>query len=161
MLILVARFYSRAIQFPMTDDLNEITVGSLPDNVICLPYKGISRHHFSLVRKKNGWFLQDKGSTNGTRLNGTKVLESVIQAGDVIHLGIVELKVVEAEEDNLINVPKQQTPKDQTTHTDKLGSFEEQLKESLFASNKVVFPAGAIPGKSGKMLEIYQKVHLL
>src|SRR5262245_47359055 len=159
MLILVAHFFGRKIQFPMTDDLKEITVGSLPDNVICLPYKGISRHHFSLVRKKNEWFLEDKGSTNGTRLNGTKVQESVIRAGDVIHLGIVELKVLEADEENLVNVPKQQQLKDRSPHTDKIGSVEEQVKESLFASNKVVFPQGAIPGKSEKMLEIYQKVH--
>ena len=161
MLILVAHFFGRTIQFPMTDDLNEITVGTLPDNVICLPYKGISRRHFSLVRKENSWFLQDKGSTNGTRLNGMKVQESVVNAGDVIHVGIVELKLVEAEEGNLVNIPKQQTLKDRSTHTDKLSNVEGSLKESLFESNKVVFPPGTIPGKSERMMEIYQKVHLL
>ncbi len=35
------------------------------------PNKHVSRKHIEIVRKEDGWYIRDLGSTNGTTLNGT------------------------------------------------------------------------------------------
>src|SRR5262249_48405984 len=105
MLVLVADFFGRTIQFPLTDEHQEITVGSLEGNSIQLPYKGVSRRHFSLIRNEADWLLKDLGSTNGTRLNGSLVKESIIKPDDVIHAGIVEFKVRELDKQRVVQLP--------------------------------------------------------
>src|SRR5262245_43347401 len=109
MLTLVADVHGRTIQFPLTDQYNEITVGALQDNLIHLPYQAVSRRHFSLVRNGKAWLLKDLGSTNGTRLNGSLVKESNIKANDVIHAGIVEFKIQELDPDELIIIPAEKS----------------------------------------------------
>jgi Domain of unknown function (DUF1707)/FHA domain len=50
----------------------------------------VSRWHASLQRDADGWLLADLGSTNGTRLNGWKVLAPVpVCAGDLVSFGAV------------------------------------------------------------------------
>lgn len=161
MLILVADCFGRTIQFPLTDDYQEVKVGSLPENHIYLPYKGVSRHHFSIIRSGNDWMLADSGSTNGTRLNGVKIEKSKIKPGDMIHAGTVELKVVESDVNRLIRIPEEKKEKDQTTRTDRVGAFEPGLMGSIFASSKLIFPEGMIPGKSPPMMSLYQRMHSL
>ena len=161
MLVLVADVYGRTIQFLLTEEYNEITVGSLQENQIHLPYKGVSRHHFSLIRTGTNWLLKDLESTNGTRLNGSLVKESSIKPDDVIHAGIVEFKVRELETQKLLKLPIEKSQSRHSDSTDKVGDVASSLQDSIFASNKVVFPQGMIPGKSQRMMEIYQRIHSL
>src|SRR3990172_2755147 len=99
MLTLVADCFGRTVTFPLREDLQEIRAGSLPDNTIYLPYKGVSRNHFLLIRKGNRWLLQDLESKNGTLLNEQKVTESFIKAGDTIQAGIIRLTVRPSKKD--------------------------------------------------------------
>jgi transcriptional regulator with PAS, ATPase and Fis domain len=161
MLVLIADFYGRTIQFPLTDEHQEITVGSLQGNLIHLPYKGVSRRHFSLIRNGADWFLKDLGSTNGTRLNGSLVKVSIIKPNDVIHAGIVEFKVRELDKQKLVQLPVEKSRPHLTESTEKVGDVASSLQESIFTSSKVVFPQGMIPGKSQRMMEIYQRIHSL
>jgi two-component system, NtrC family, response regulator PilR len=161
MLMLIADVYGRRIQFPLADEYNEITVGSLQENLIYLPYKGVSRRHFSLVRTGSAWFLKDQGSTNGTRLNGSLVNESIIKPDDLIFAGIVEFKVKELDSNNLIEIPDERPGTDHVLKTDKVGTFSRSLQDNIFVSDKLVFPSGLIPGKSKVMTEIYQRIHSL
>ena len=161
MLILVADCFGRTIQFPLTDEYKEVTVGSLPENHIYLPYKGVSKRHFSLIRSGNDWILTDFGSTNGTRLNGVKIEKSIIKPDDIIHVGMVELKVLESDLNRLIRIPTEKTESGRTDKTDRVGAFEPGLQESIFASSKLVFPEGMIPGKSSPMMSLYQRMHSL
>ena len=161
MLILVADVYGRTIQFLLTEEHNEITVGAVPDNLIHLPYKGVSRRHFSLIRNGATWLLKDLGSTNGTRLNGSLVKESIIKPDDVIHAGIVEFKVRELETQKLVKIPVEKSRAHPSESTEKVGDVASSLQESVFTSSKVIFPQGMIPGKSQRMMEIYQRVHSL
>jgi pSer/pThr/pTyr-binding forkhead associated (FHA) protein len=50
---------------------NEIIVGRSPTCDIPISYKGISRRHFKLSSEGTQWFIEDLGSQNGTRLNGS------------------------------------------------------------------------------------------
>jgi pSer/pThr/pTyr-binding forkhead associated (FHA) protein len=59
----------------------------MPENQIYLPYRGVSRHHFTICKEKSGWFLRDEGSTNGTLLNGKNVQKASLASGDVIQIG--------------------------------------------------------------------------
>lgn len=161
MLTLVADVYGRTIQFPLTDGYNEITVGALQDNLIYLPYKGVSRRHFSLVRNGPNWLLKDLGSTNGTRLNGSLVKESNIKADDVIYAGIVEFKIQELDPDKLVTIPAEKPGTSQSQRTEKVGDVARNLQQSLFTSTRLVFPPGLIPGKSHRMIEIYQRLDSL
>ena len=158
-MILVADCYGKVIQFPLTEDLTEITVGSLPENHLSLPYKGISRHHFTLIRKQSAWLLKDLGSTNGTKLNGHKVAESEIKPGDLIRAGAVELRVAESEMDKLVRVPKDRISPKELAHTDRVTTRGQMQAGDIFISGKLVFPEGMIPGKSAVMMDIYQKLH--
>ncbi|MBQ0012402.1 MAG: type VII secretion protein EssC [Clostridiales bacterium] len=70
----------------------EITIGREPDNIICFSFQAVSSHHATLYRRNGKWLLIDKGSRNGTYVNGLKVSECELKIGDVIF--IMGLKVI-------------------------------------------------------------------
>lgn len=48
----------------------------------------LSREHLYIERLSGSYFVEDKGSSNGSRLNGTEIFEPVeIRSGDVLDLG--------------------------------------------------------------------------
>ena len=48
----------------------------------------VSRRHAALSRDGERWVLRDLGSTNGTRVNGVRVVEDVeVRPGDRVNLG--------------------------------------------------------------------------
>ncbi len=49
--------------------------------------QSVSRRHLELVRGENGVLLRDLGSGNGTRVNGEKVTERLLQHDDEVSLG--------------------------------------------------------------------------
>jgi transcriptional regulator with GAF, ATPase, and Fis domain len=51
----------------------------------------VSRHHCELSRGPDGIQVRDLDSTNGTRVDGTRVREAVVQPGAVIKIGEVEI----------------------------------------------------------------------
>jgi transcriptional regulator with PAS, ATPase and Fis domain len=162
MLVLVADCHGRIIQFPLKEEYSEVTIGSLPENLISLPYKGVSRRHFSLIRQNDGWLLKDLGSTNGTRLNGSKVKEATIKPDDSILAGVVEFKVKESDTELfLLQTSKGNEQAIQTNRTDRFGDIETGLQQGIFASHKLIFPSGMIPGQSSQMMNIYQRIHSL
>jgi len=75
---------------PLADNL---TLGRGPLNQIAFADPGISRHHAEIVLEDEGWMLRDIGSTNGTHVNGHRITERLLQAGDTIEIGSVVLKV--------------------------------------------------------------------
>ena len=60
---------------------------------VALRDPGISRHHATLLAEGDRYVLRDAGSSNGTFVNGVRVTESPIQAGDQIRLGNTILTV--------------------------------------------------------------------
>jgi transcriptional regulator with PAS, ATPase and Fis domain len=161
MLTLIADCFGRNILFPLRDDLTELRGGSLPDNTIYLPYKGVSRHHFTLNKQDSKWILRDLGSKNGTMLNGKLITEASIKTGDVIQAGIIQLLVKPAREEVQ---PLQLSETQSLRHdpeTDRVGHVPVSEEEHIFTFHQLRFPEGFIPGKSAAMGNVFQKLQAI
>jgi transcriptional regulator with GAF, ATPase, and Fis domain len=66
-------------------------IGKAQDNDLVLGDDTVSRHHCEIVRMPDGIHVRDLGSTNGTRVDGTRVREATIGAGNVLRVGEVEI----------------------------------------------------------------------
>jgi hypothetical protein len=47
----------------------------------------VSRRHIKMMRGKEGWLIDDLGSTNGTFINGQRISRYLVSPGDRIQLG--------------------------------------------------------------------------
>lgn len=80
--------------------LDEITlekrttaIGRDPASDVCLSDASVSRHHARLVKMLNEYFIEDLGSTNGTRINERPVTKHVVKLGDGISVGLFLLRL--------------------------------------------------------------------
>ncbi|GAC1602100.1 MAG: hypothetical protein NVS4B10_14200 [Myxococcales bacterium] len=81
---------SRRLDF----ESEEITIGRVEDNDICLPKGNISKKHTKIVVKDGIIFVFDLKSTNGTYVNGKKLVGPlVILPEDRIYIGDFTLNV--------------------------------------------------------------------
>jgi len=69
-------------------DKDEVTIGRVPGNDIVLPGNNVSKRHSRVVRQDGRFFVVDLKSTNGTYLNGRRIMTpSPLRAGDKIFVG--------------------------------------------------------------------------
>lgn len=68
-------------------------VGRSPLCDIPLDDAGVSREHCEFVPEGDHWRLKDRGSRNGTSLNGEVVKSTIVRPGDEITLGEVLLRL--------------------------------------------------------------------
>jgi DNA-binding NtrC family response regulator len=68
-----------------------LRIGKAPDNDLVLPDDTVSRHHCELERTDAGVRVKDLGSTNGTKVQGARISEAVVQPGTVLKVGEVEV----------------------------------------------------------------------
>src|SRR4029450_10026800 len=59
----------------------EFAVGRADDNDLAIEKPTVSRHHLVVTQEGDRWFVEDRGSFNGTFLNGSRV-----QAGPKVPL---------------------------------------------------------------------------
>src|SRR5258706_6804277 len=70
------------------------SVGRAPTNTITIKDTFASGEHALVTLRGGQWWLEDRGSINGTLLNGYRVEEPVVvSSGDIIGVGRVELKL--------------------------------------------------------------------
>jgi transcriptional regulator with GAF, ATPase, and Fis domain len=69
-----------------------LTIGKASDNDLVLTDDTVSRHHCEIVRAPDGLHVRDLDSTNGTRIDGTRVREAMVQPGSVLKVGEVEIQ---------------------------------------------------------------------
>lgn len=74
------------------------SLGRSSVNTVPIPDVYASAEHALLVYRGGQWWLEDRGSRNGTTLNSV-VIDSptVVSAGDIIGIGRVQLKLETAE----------------------------------------------------------------
>jgi len=77
--------------FPLEKET--ITIGRLSENDIVIGSKSISGYHAEIKLDHGVYFLIDLNSTNGTYLNGSKVDQQEIRAGDIIRINNFNFKV--------------------------------------------------------------------
>lgn len=73
-----------------------VTVGRDTDNDIVIPDRQISRHHARIQCGSQGCTVTDRGSTNGTLVNGVRIQPEMpwpLRPEDVLQLGSVQLLV--------------------------------------------------------------------
>jgi hypothetical protein len=69
------------------------TIGRQTTCDIVIDDHNVSRVHAELRLKNGLWFADDRGSTNGTRINGALIVEATpLKPGDVISLGSVDVR---------------------------------------------------------------------
>ena len=69
----------------------EITVGRVEDNRIQIEHASISGHHAVFRLEGLDYTIKDLDSTNGTRINGEKIVEQKLRRNDILRLGNIEL----------------------------------------------------------------------
>jgi hypothetical protein len=57
----------------------------------------LSRRHTEFVAGPDGVLVRDLGSRNGTFVNGVRIAEGPIRAGDVVHIGHLRVRYVEGD----------------------------------------------------------------
>lgn len=62
-------------------------LGRGDDSHLLLADDTISQRHARIWRDERGWSIEDMASKNGTKINGKKVKQSVLNSGDQIELG--------------------------------------------------------------------------
>lgn len=68
-----------------------VNLGRGFDNHIVLPVQQVSRHHATLAWSRDGFEVFDRGSMNGTRVNGELVRRRRLDDGSVLKIGPIEL----------------------------------------------------------------------
>ena len=76
------------LRFPDATGRVAFTIGRAEDCDFMLDEPTVSRHHAVLRRTPDGWAVYDTGSTNGTRVNGWRVEEALLHAGDELMIGL-------------------------------------------------------------------------
>ncbi|MGA9033781.1 MAG: FHA domain-containing protein, partial [Sulfuricaulis sp.] len=65
----------------------ELLIGRAPEANVCIPDKRVSMRHARVIVSPEGAVLvEDLGSTNGTYVNGEKVMRRALRDGDDILL---------------------------------------------------------------------------
>jgi uncharacterized RDD family membrane protein YckC len=80
-------------EFELVD--NEVHIGRELDNALRLADPSISRHHAVIRRTAAGFEVQDLQSSNGVLVNGTRVQTSLLQDGDRVTLGQIQVTFVD------------------------------------------------------------------
>mgnify|MGYP001817509765 FL=1 len=81
----------RNVIFPLRAGKSEWTIGRARRNDVSISDVTISSAHAVIRQDAGRWTIEDKNSTNGTRVNGKKVEQSILDDGDALSLGKVEL----------------------------------------------------------------------
>lgn len=160
MITLTVESSTRPIVFPLMETATEMIAGALPENAIYLPFKGISRKHFSVIKKKNEWWIKDLGSTNGILINGKKVSEAPLHRGDQIQAGTAMIRVdLTDDEIQIIEQVGNTVTKNETLETDKVGMVPLQAQVPVYSFSKLRFPEDFVPCTSAAMMDVLQKIN--
>lgn len=68
-------------------DSDLVTIGRHPESMVVLPSSSVSSHHATIKRRGDDYYVQDLGTTNGTKLNGAEVEEAKLAQGDHLMFG--------------------------------------------------------------------------
>lgn len=113
-------------------------VGREGDVDILLPHPSVSRRHCELWLEEDAVLARDLESRNGTFVNGDRITEAQILEGQVLRVGDVELRLVEAPAHiSVPEVPLPPQPKQQLFFDDGTPScFRHNALTAIFQCNQ-------------------------
>ena len=90
-----ARLRRRGLGLPEASELLEarLVLGRSSTCELVLADDTVSRRHAELRIDDGCWLLRDLGSSNGTWVNGRRVMEAEVRPGDVVNLGGAEIRL--------------------------------------------------------------------
>ena len=94
-LLVVRRGPNAGSNFVLDKDLT--TAGRHPESDIFLDDVTLSRRHAEIRRRDDKFYVQDKGSLNGTYVNRQRVDETPLASGDELQIGKFKLVFFEGE----------------------------------------------------------------
>jgi len=69
------------------------TIGRLEDNTFPIVESSVSGHHCEVTLRGSDIVVRDLNSTNGTFINGEPIKEAVLKPGQILRLGLVEMRL--------------------------------------------------------------------
>jgi pSer/pThr/pTyr-binding forkhead associated (FHA) protein len=78
------------VAYEFTDDL--ITIGRAPDNMIVIDDPSVSSRHAQLEFSGEAYRIKDLESTNGTRVNGIPITETMLRFEDRVRFGAIDAR---------------------------------------------------------------------
>ncbi|HDY83065.1 MAG TPA: sigma 54-dependent Fis family transcriptional regulator [Halieaceae bacterium] len=72
-------------------DKERVSIGSQADNDVVIPHETVSRHHCEILVDERGHRIRDLVSTNGTDVEGCRIVEGFLHPGARIGIGEVVL----------------------------------------------------------------------
>lgn len=73
--------------------VDKTTIGRVEDNTFQIAEPSVSSHHCEIVLRGDDVVVKDLNSTNGTYINGEKIIESPLKLGQILRLGQIELRL--------------------------------------------------------------------
>jgi pSer/pThr/pTyr-binding forkhead associated (FHA) protein len=73
----------------------QMTIGRSPEAEVFLDEVTVSRNHALLVRRRDGLYIDDLGSLNGTYVNRRRIESHRLQNGDELQVGKYKLTFLE------------------------------------------------------------------
>ena len=87
------------VEFPITPDIGEVKIGRSSGSNLRVREPSISRNHAVLLVQEGQYFLMDNGSSNGSYLNGKRLVPNrpyPVIVGDSLKFGEVKVRFEEA-----------------------------------------------------------------
>ncbi|MEI6971026.1 MAG: FHA domain-containing protein [bacterium] len=80
---------AKGVSFELTRD--ETTIGRNGANMLVIADVSVSAFHCAIIKAGGNYTVRDLDSTNGTKVNEEPVKARRLSAGDIVHVGNVEL----------------------------------------------------------------------
>ncbi len=127
---------------------NEMTIGRKPENDFLISNVMISGKHAKVTKNKSQFFITDLNSTNGTFVNGTRIVaQTEIKHKDRINLGAVNLIFLEDDsatiEFDKLQGPPKETPLMKPEDTSYATQVNSEKLAAMVQSLKTIVLSGA------------------
>lgn len=87
---------------PLTKD--RTTLGRRPYNDVVIDHLAVSGEHAMILKENGEAILQDRGSTNGTYLNGRFIQRDPLEHGDIIEIGRCRIQFIDGDERTVVPI---------------------------------------------------------
>jgi pSer/pThr/pTyr-binding forkhead associated (FHA) protein/cytoskeletal protein RodZ len=134
---------------PLPSGRDEFTIGRKDGNTIKLTEQNVSRQHARLVRANGSFYIEDKGSYTGVKVNGDRITgRRHIKEGDEIRIGDYHLSL--SIEKQIEKEPKNGASKGLTSGTAVI-TLDKKQQERLRAGEKTTSERGRLCLLSGPL----------